>query len=431
MEILSLGEKIRRKRKELNMTLKDLAKDRITPGQISLVEAGRTNPSMDLLEYLAINLNTTVEYLMESEESQAEDISLFYEKLATSCIISGDYEKGKELIQKSKYYASKYNLEYRKGKVLYLEGCILQDTGELKLAHQKFLSANMLFIKNNIFEEVVKVFLKLGGITLNLRSYNSANNYLLQAERAYINNNIENHMLIGSVYYNMSKVFTALDKPEEALKYAKLAENSFNIINNKEIHSKDLVKMAEEASARGDIYSALNYADKSLEINLKVSENKNLASIEKSLGDIFYNYEKIDESFDHYTKAKEIKLRNTEKDINEILICICKSHIKKKEIRACEEVLEKIQKNIGENDIKDYIEYNLIRYRVLCIKECKREAEKLLIDTYNLAKKHEFKEQVARIGVRVSQFYMDDKDEVLASKYLEEAVLIYKEIGIV
>jgi len=72
MEILSLGEKIKRKRKELKMTLKDLAKDRITPGQISLVESGRSNPSMDLLEYLASSLNTTVEYLMESEESQAE-----------------------------------------------------------------------------------------------------------------------------------------------------------------------------------------------------------------------------------------------------------------------------------------------------------------------------------------------------------------------
>ena len=71
MEILSLGEKIKRRRKELNMTLKDLAGDRITPGQISLVESGRSNPSMDLLEYLAGALNTSVEYLMESEETQA------------------------------------------------------------------------------------------------------------------------------------------------------------------------------------------------------------------------------------------------------------------------------------------------------------------------------------------------------------------------
>ncbi len=68
MEILSLGEKIKRRRKELNMTLKELAGERITPGQISLVESGRSNPSMDLLEYIAITLNTSVEYLMETEK---------------------------------------------------------------------------------------------------------------------------------------------------------------------------------------------------------------------------------------------------------------------------------------------------------------------------------------------------------------------------
>ena len=49
-----------------------MAGDRITPGQISLVESGKSNPSMDLLEYLADTLKTSIEYLMETEEYQAE-----------------------------------------------------------------------------------------------------------------------------------------------------------------------------------------------------------------------------------------------------------------------------------------------------------------------------------------------------------------------
>lgn len=64
------------------MTLKDLAGDRITPGQISLVESGKSNPSMDLLEYLASALNTSVEYLMETEETQAEKICIYFEKFS-------------------------------------------------------------------------------------------------------------------------------------------------------------------------------------------------------------------------------------------------------------------------------------------------------------------------------------------------------------
>ena len=100
MEILSLGEKIKRIRKELNMTLKDLAGDRITPGQISLVESGRSNPSMDLLEYLAGALNTSVEYLMESEETQAEKISIYYEQIAESYILNGGYITAEKYIEK-------------------------------------------------------------------------------------------------------------------------------------------------------------------------------------------------------------------------------------------------------------------------------------------------------------------------------------------
>lgn len=98
MEILSLGEKIKRRRKQLNMTLKDLAKDRITPGQISLVESGRSNPSVDLLEYLADALNTNVEYLMESEESQAEKISLYYEQVGNHAYFREITKKVKDIL---------------------------------------------------------------------------------------------------------------------------------------------------------------------------------------------------------------------------------------------------------------------------------------------------------------------------------------------
>ena len=109
MEILSLGEKIKRRRKELNMTLKDLAGDRITPGQISLVESGRSNPSMDLLEYLAGALNTSVEYLMESEETQAEKISIYYEQIAESYILNGGYITAEKYIENALYKIKKSN----------------------------------------------------------------------------------------------------------------------------------------------------------------------------------------------------------------------------------------------------------------------------------------------------------------------------------
>ena len=104
MEILSLGEKIKRRRKEMKLTLKDLAGDRITPGQISLVESGKSNPSMDLLEYLADRLETSIEYLLETEEHQAEKICIYYENIAEASMIDEDLTSAERNIERKIYY---------------------------------------------------------------------------------------------------------------------------------------------------------------------------------------------------------------------------------------------------------------------------------------------------------------------------------------
>ncbi len=137
-----------------------MQENRITPGQISLVESGKSNPSMDLLEYLANTLNTAVEYLMESEEAQAEKICLFYENIAEALILNSDLVQAEQNIEKSIYYSEKYKLEYRKARNLSLRGDIYMARKEIASAQQVFLSSNVIFIKNNSYEEIIKNFSK-------------------------------------------------------------------------------------------------------------------------------------------------------------------------------------------------------------------------------------------------------------------------------
>ena len=61
MEILSLGQKIKKLRKEKNLTLKELAGNRITAAQISHIERDKSYPSQDLLEYFSENLETPID----------------------------------------------------------------------------------------------------------------------------------------------------------------------------------------------------------------------------------------------------------------------------------------------------------------------------------------------------------------------------------
>lgn len=430
MEILALGEKIKRKRKELDMTLKDLAGDRITPGQISLVESGRSNPSMDLLEYLAGALQTSVEYLMESEETQAEKISIYYEQVAESYILSGDYITGEKYIENALYYVEKYNLEYRKAKILYLRAQIYMAKDELTLAQQFFLSSNVIFIKNNNYEEIINTFLNLGKITLMLKAYHSANSYLRQAEKVYLDNSIGNDSLLGEIYYYMARSYFKTEDIGKAIDYSFLAKSKFEQVHNREEYAKTLLLISKEYNKKGDLTNAIKYSQKTLEVYKELDELNNISEIENNLGKLFYEFENIEESFKHYEISKDIRMRRKDYKIVDTLINICENYIKLKNISKCEEVLEEIASYIEEEDMEKLIDLNILWYRIYTIKEMTKEAEYILLDTYKLSRTSNLKKKSAQLAIMIGKFYIDNKRDFEAAKYLDEGVNIFKEIGI-
>ncbi len=430
MEILSLGEKIKRKRKELKMTLKDLAKDRITPGQISLVESGRSNPSMDLLEYLANSLNTTVEYLMESEESQAEKICTYYEQLAESYIISGEYEKSEVYIDEALKYTEKYNLEYKKAKCYFLRAEINMNKEEFAIAQQLLMSANVIFIKNNKYEEIIKSFLNLAKITLHLKAYHSASSYLKQADKVYTDNNIGNDFLLGEIYYNMAKVSFTIEQVEESKKYANLAKDKFNEIQNKKQYASSLISLSDEYNRKDDSVNAIKYSTKALEVYKEIEKSNTISSIENTLGKLFYDFNEVDEAFKHFEISKEIRVRNNDDELVDTLINLCKNYIKIKDLPKCKETLEEIDLRLDRNNIKSIIEVNLLKHRVLTIEEKSEEAKDVLVSTYNMAKEFNLNEEASNLAIAIAKFYLDKKEDDLAKKYLDEGVEIFRKMGI-
>lgn len=431
MEILSLGEKIKRKRKELNMTLKDLAKNRITPGQISLVESGRSNPSMDLLDYLSINLKTTVEYLMESEESQAEKISAYYSQMAESYIISGNFNLGEDYIEKTLFYAEKYNLEYRKGKIIFLQAKKHIYNGELALAQQFLLSANVIFIKNNKYDEIIQTLLNLGIITLELKAYHSANSYLRQAEKVYLDNKIGDEYILGEIYYYMAKTFFAVENMVKAKEYTNLAKNKFNSIYDKENYAKSLLQISEEYNKKDDLVNALKYSDKTLAVYEEINHLKNISKIENNLGKLFYNFQNVGESFKRYALAKETISKKDKDEKVAIILNICKNHIKLKNMVECEELLKEVYHQITEENIEGKIEYNLIRSRVYMIEQQFDEAESVLIQTYKYSKEKGMLKRAGELAIILGKHFMDKKQMESATEYLEEGVTIFRELGII
>lgn len=430
MEILTLGEKIKRRRKELEMTLKDLAGDRITPGQISLVESGRSNPSMDLLEYLANTLQTSVEYLMESEETQAEKICIYYEQMAETYILNEDYISAEKYIENALYYAEKYSLEYRKAKNLFLRANICKEKNELVLAQQLYLSANVIFIKGNNYEEVINTFLNLGKITLNLKAYHSAISYLKQAEKVYLDNNVGNDSILGEIYYQMAESYFRIDNIKKAIDYTFLAKQKFEQVQNREEYGKALLLLSQEYNKKGDLLNAIKYSKKTLEVYKELREEKNISTIENNLGKLFFEFDNIEEAFKHYQIAKEIRMRIRDGELVETLINICEGYIKIKEISKCEKVLEEIKNTIDETNVEQLIAQNLLWYRVYTIKEMFEEAECILLETFNIAKINGLNKKAAEVAILIGRYYIGIKKDFEAAKYLDEGVSIFRNLGI-
>lgn len=430
MEILSLGEKIKRRRKELNMTLKDLAGDRITPGQISLVESGKSNPSMDLLEYLANELKTSVEYLMESEETQAEKICVFYENIAESSSLNDDLNSAESYVEKALYYAEKYNLEYRKAKNLFLRGTIYYIKGEAGLAQQLFLSANTLFIRNNAYEEIINTFIKLGNIALNLNAYHSACSYFQQAEKVYIDNDIGNDFLIGQIFYYIAYTQYKLENINKAINYSFLAKEKYRQLDNKQEYAKTLLLLSIQYKKKGEIDNAIKYSKIALQSFKEISNIFYIGEIENNLGKLFSEFENIEESFEHLNKAKEIRERIKDERLMDTLITLCENYIKIKDISKCKEILESLLDISNNGNAKALVYYYLLKFRLDKLESNTNEAENTLQMALTYAKSMEYYKEAAEICIMIGKFYMDNGKEELAANYLNEGVELFRQVGI-
>ena len=117
---------------------------------------------------------------------------------------------------------------------------------ELVLAQQFYLSANVIFIKNNNYEEIINTFLNLGKITLKLKAFHSATSYLRQAEKVYMDNNIGNDFLLGEIYYQMAQAYYKVENITQSINYSFLAKSKFEQVHNREEYAKILLLLSED-----------------------------------------------------------------------------------------------------------------------------------------------------------------------------------------
>lgn len=431
MEILTLGEKIKLKRKEKNMTLKELAGDRVTPGQISLVETGKSNPSIELLEYIAQRLETDVDYFLESEEKQASKICEYYINMAECSLVNGDFKISEEYVEKGIHYANLYNLELYKGKFNMVLANLRYNNKLYDEAQQYCLVANRIFLKINLIEESIKSFILLGKISSCMGYYSTALNYFTQGENIINDYKIEDEFLKAKVNFYIAMTYLNMNKISEAIDFACIAKNKLEFFNDKRAYADVLLLISKSYAKDGNIKEAINYSNKAKSVLEELNCKREIAEIEDGIGEVFAKQDNFEQSFMHLKNAVKIKQDINDETLPATLFKLCDNYIELRQFDEAKKCIDRITDMIKYEDYEYRIKMYEYISKIYTLENDRRMLEETLINAVKYLESTDYKKQLADFYVSLGKLYMDMNLQELALKYMNRSLEIYKQLNII
>ncbi|KEH99066.1 hypothetical protein Z953_12145 [Clostridium botulinum D str. 16868] len=164
MEVLSIGEKIKRARIYKGYTLKDVCDNKISVSKLSCIENDKVVPESWILEYISSKLNLDIEYLNEDVETQINknikqiiknsDSEDYAKKLKYNLIIAdkyGHYELAVSIMHLIfRYFINKNNLKEAQELIgNYYD--ISNKSNDDSCKYTYYMDIATLFYKNNEF----------------------------------------------------------------------------------------------------------------------------------------------------------------------------------------------------------------------------------------------------------------------------------------
>ena len=429
MNVLSIGEKIKRKRKMLGMTLKDLAGNRVTTGQISLIESGKSNPSMDLLEYLAKKLKTSIEYLLESEEKQAIKICNYYENIAFCHLYDKNVNKVKHYLTKMLDIVNKYNLEEVKYKVYFIKGCCSYEMENYEEAVESILTANIGFSKFSMYEEFIKSLLYLSYISIKQKNFISAIIHLkciVKLKDKYFHNY---DLMFFEVYYLISKSYAEIGYIDDSQYYLKEAIHLLNKFYNPRENALLFMEHSIRAMEEEDLDNAIRFSFISREYFEKLDKLNLRQVVEINISKDLIENNQLDIGKRYLLRAKGIVENYRFDNLSKIYKNFIILYIKKKDLDRANKYLLKFEKILDMTNFDDVKDFYILKYEIKILNEDYSEAEIVLILAYNFFKEFKEFDIAGYFCLILSKFYIDMKRIDEAKNIISEAFLQYKKVG--
>lgn len=326
MNILSLGEKIKKLRKEKNMTLKELAGDRITAAQISHIERDKSHTSYELLEYLSERLGVSIDYLLETKEMQSKKITDNLILQSEIYIKRDALDEAEKEIQEIIEICEEYDLSENYGKCNYLLATIYLKRKDGAKANFYFEKALFHFIKNDDKKRILQCYMNIANIYFEQEFYQvSLTNYYF-AKDILDEINIDDPDTYKELYSKISKCYMKMDDSEKALEFIEKIGNIDNDYSPAQ-EIEMLVLKAKHLLAEGNYVESKDYFAKALEIIEKEENKDKLAQVYLTVGNIYGEMGDNEKFLEYSEKVYDIKKNDTDNYMMSSLFNIIESYI--------------------------------------------------------------------------------------------------------
>ncbi len=204
MEILSPGKKIRNLRKKINLRQDQLTDDKITRSLVSMIESGKRNLNKKTAEIIAEKLNQyyknlgkeiTPQYLLESEEAQAEKIIDSHLNSLAPIINNKretDYNHVIEVFSKIYDLAKTWDLEEKLAEIRMMRGRYFFEVSQNNAALDDYFSALEYYLGASESRQVANIYIEAGKCYFRLLLFGQAIFYNQKALNMVRDNKIQN-----------------------------------------------------------------------------------------------------------------------------------------------------------------------------------------------------------------------------------------------
>lgn len=228
VRINSLGERIKKIRKEKKMTLAEVAGDRLTKGMLSLIENGKAQPSMESLRYIAERIGVEVSTLLDENHIEELRTLLFEIEKEYNNIFSPFELRDKDVMIRllHRILSVREKLHGKNYEEIRLLDLYTRLNTVLNYREETITMSHVIafYEKIHAYSQVISCYSFLSGFYFNKNDYQNALKWIQEAEkRTKPYEHLIDKLSILDMHYILTVLYGAIDDPENSHKHLNFA----------------------------------------------------------------------------------------------------------------------------------------------------------------------------------------------------------------